>query len=201
MLDASALLWRLTLDDVDSGDKYTKLADAWQRQLFDESWYVFNDFHAVIALCGAGRINEARAVIDRLERYVGPGAVEPGTNRAMTAEVGLPASRSVVAFVEGRYDDVVGELFPIRSRFQNFGGSHAQRDLLQRTLTEAAIRSGQRDLARALLGERLSLRDTSVYGLLARARLLWTSGDERGATRARETAADLRARFAAASTN
>ena len=66
----------------------------------------------------------------------------------MTAEVGLPTSRAVIAFTEGRHDDVVDELWPIRAHFQQFGGSHAQRDLLQRTLTDSAIRSGQLDLAR-----------------------------------------------------
>jgi tetratricopeptide (TPR) repeat protein len=198
MLDASALLWRVTLDEHDTGDRYPKLARAWEGQLFDEPWYVFNDLHAVVALCGAGRIDDARAIVDHLEGYVASGDVEPGTNRAMTADVGLPASRAIVAFAEDRYDDVVDELFPIRTRFHHFGGSHAQRDLLQRTLTEAAIRSGQLDLARALVDERLSLRDTSVYGLLARARVRARSGDELGASRARERAVALRTQFAAA---
>jgi tetratricopeptide (TPR) repeat protein len=198
MLDASALLWRITLDEVETGDRYASLAHAWEGQLFDEPWYVFNDLHAVVALCGAGRTDDARAVVDHLQRYVASADVEAGTNRAMTAEVGLPASRAIVAFAEGRYDEVVDELLPIRPRFHHFGGSHAQRDLLQRTITEASIRSGQLDLARALVDERLSLRDTSVYGLLARARVRARSGDELGATRAREDADALRTQFAAA---
>ncbi|MGH8982858.1 MAG: tetratricopeptide repeat protein, partial [Acidimicrobiia bacterium] len=156
MLDASALLWRLTLDGVDTGDRYAKLATAWEAQVAGEPWYVFNDFHAVIALCGAGRTADARAVIERLERYVADAPVQAGSNRAMTAEVGLPSSRAVLAYTEGRHDDVVGEMLPIRTVFQHFGGSHAQRDVLQRTLTESAIRSGRLDLARALLDERLS---------------------------------------------
>jgi hypothetical protein len=116
----------------------------------------------------------------------------------MTAEIGVPASRAIVAFTEGRYDDVVDELLPIRTRFQHFGGSHAQRDLLQRTITEAAIRAGRLDLARALIDERLSVRETSVYGLLARARMLTLARDDLGAARARQDADANRARFAAA---
>jgi hypothetical protein len=202
MLDASALLWRITLDGVDTGDRYVALAHAWEGQLFDEPWYAFNDFHGVVALCGAGRIDDARRVIEHLEQYVAAGPIEPGTNRFMTAEVGLPASRAIVAYSEGRPDDVVNKLLPIRDRFHHFGGSHAQRDLLQRTLTEAAIQSNRLDLARALLDERLSLRDTSVYGLLTRARVLARRGDEAGATRARERADANRSRFAhAASTS
>jgi hypothetical protein len=198
MLDGSALLWRLTLDDVDTGDRYAKLARAWESQIADEPWYVFNDFHAVVALCGAGRIDDARAVIERLARDVDAAPVEPGTNRAMTAEVGLPASRAVLAYVEGRHDDVVGDLLPIRRVVNRFGGSHAQRDLVQRTLTESAIRSGRLDLARALLDERISLRDTSVYGLLGRARVLSARGDTDAAHAAEEAARANRARFGAA---
>jgi tetratricopeptide (TPR) repeat protein len=198
MLDASALLWRVTLDGVETNDRYAKLARAWEGQVFDEPWYVFNDLHAVVAFCGAGRIDDARSVIGRLERYVGDDTFEPGTTGAMISEVGLPASRAVVAFTEARYDDVVDELLPRRASFHHFGGSHAQRDLLQRTITEAAIRSGRLDLARALLDERLSVRDTSVYGLVGRARLLAQRGDEPGASRARARAAANRTRFAAA---
>jgi tetratricopeptide (TPR) repeat protein len=198
MLDASALLWRLTIDGVETGDRYGKLATAWEQQIAGDPWYVFNDFHAVVALCGAGRTDDARAVIDRLERYVEAAAVQAGSNRAMTAEVGLPASRAVLAYTEGRHDDVVDELLPVRTVFQHFGGSHAQRDLLQRTLTDSAIRSGRLDLARALVDERLSQRDTSVYGLLAKARVLSQQGADDEAAAADEAAASNRARFSAA---
>ena len=63
MLDASALLWRLRLDGVDAGDRFAALADAWSTRTDAEPWYVFNDVHAVMALCGAGRIADARAVV------------------------------------------------------------------------------------------------------------------------------------------
>jgi hypothetical protein len=198
MLDASALLWRLTLDGIDSGDRYQQLATAWEGQLFDDPWYAFNDFHGVVAFCGANRLDDARRVVRRLEQSVGSGPPVPGTRQAMAADVGLPASRAVVAFTEGRHDDVVDELLPRRRTFQHFGGSHAQRDLLQRTLTESAIAAGRLDLARALLDERLSLRDSSVYGLLRRARVLTLTGDEPGAAELEGRASTYRSRFSAA---
>jgi len=123
--------------------------------------------------------------------------VQPGTNRAMSAAVGVPVSRAVVAYTDGRHDDVVAELLPIRRIFGQFGGSHAQRDLLQRTLTESAIRSGQLDLARSLVDERLSQRDTSVYGWFRRARVLAQQGDAAKADVAREAATANRTRFCA----
>ena len=160
LLDASALLWRFTLDEIDTGDRYAKLAAAWEQQIPEQSWYVFNDFHAVVALCGAGRVDDARAVVKRLERYVAEAPMQPGTNREMAAEVGVAVSRAVVAYTDGRHDDVVAGLLPVRRKTQAFGGSHAQRDLIQRILTESAIRAGRLDLARALVDERLSQRDT-----------------------------------------
>jgi hypothetical protein len=116
----------------------------------------------------------------------------------MAAEVGLPAARAVIAFTEGRHGDVVKELWPIRAGFQRFGGSHAQRDLLQRTLTDSAIRSGHLDLARALLAERLSQRDTSVCGLRRQASVLTQTGAVDAATAAEQRAGQHQARFAAA---
>ena len=82
----------------------------------------------------------------------------------MTAEIGLPACRAVLAFVEDRHDDVIAELMPIRRILNRFGGSHAQRDALHRTLLESALRSGRYELARALTSERLG--DTRVERVL-----------------------------------
>ena len=152
----------------------------------------------MIALCGAGRLDEARVVVDDLTRYVVSTPAHPQSNAMMAAEVGLPASRAVIAFTEGRHGDVVDELWPIRAGFQRFGGSHAQRDLLQRTLTDSAIRSGHLDLARALLAERLSQRDTSVYGLRRHASVLTQIGAVDAARAAEQRARQHQARFAAA---
>ena len=196
MLDASALLWRLALDGTDTGGRFPVLAAAWGGWVDRRSWYVFNDVHAVMAFVGAGRLDEARAVVARLSDDVVDGSAT-ASNAMMTATVGLPASRAVVAFGEERYADAVAELAPIRAVFQRFGGSHAQRDALQRTLLEAAIRCRQLDLAQALVSERISLRDTSVYGWRQRARILEAAGRP-GGDEARAEADRYEARFAGA---
>ena len=185
MLDASALLWRLLLDSADTGDRFAALAQAWAPKVAGESWYAFNDLHAVMAFAGADRGDDIRSLIGDRERWLdGVG----GSNARMMAEIGLPASRAVLGFVEGRYDDVIDELMPIRRSLNHFGGSHAQRDALQRTLLEAAIRSGKFELARALSSERLGVRESSVYGWRQRARALRGLGDDAAAA-----SADLRA--------
>ena len=161
LVDASAMLWRLHLDRVEAGARFAKLADSWAAALDDRPWYAFNDVHATMAYVGAGRLDEADRLVDRLGAYLNG---EPaGSNVAMTAEVGLPAAQALVAFGQGRWSDVVTTLVPIRRRLQLFGGSHAQRDVLQRTLLEAALRDGRRDLARALIAERLAVRPNSAY--------------------------------------
>lgn len=197
MVDASALLWRLRLDGMDVGDRWQTLADAWLSRVDDPSWYVFNETHAVMALAGADRIDEAQQVVKQLEQTVADRSTA-GSNLMMTTDVGLPASRALVAYARGDHSTVVRELAPIRGHLNRFGGSHAQRDVLQRTLLEAAIRSGGLDLASALTSERLSLRDTSVYTLLCDARIRRARGDEPGAVGAEAAAATHRERFAAA---
>jgi tetratricopeptide (TPR) repeat protein len=196
MLDASSLLWRLFLDGTDTGVRFDALADSWATRTTDTSWYVFNDVHAVMALVGADRIAEAEDHIDRLRQWLNTSPT--GTNVAMTTEIGLPVSAAAVAFGKGRYADVVDQLAPIRGVFQHFGGSHAQRDVLVRTLLEAAIRAGQFDLARALVAERLSLRDTSVYGWTQQARIDQARDHTDRALDALETAHAARDRFAGA---
>jgi hypothetical protein len=119
------------------------------------------------------------------------------TGRAMTASVGLPVCRSLAQFGAGQYAHAVAELLPIRTRIHEFGGSHAQRDAVERTLLEAAIRAGQTDLAGALVSERLSVRECSTYAWSKRALLLAVTGDpvgaESAAARERELATQIRA--------
>lgn len=198
MIDASAMLWRLLVDGEDTGGRFAALADAWAPTTEAESWYAFNDVHAVMALAGAGRTAEARAVIERLERLEAGPAAPGASNQAMTSAVGLPASRAVLAYAEGRHHDVLADLVPIRTHLARFGGSHAQRDALVRTAIESAIAAGEAHLARALVRERLSLRESSVYYRLREARVAALAGDVAAARSAKYEAAVRRRRFAAA---
>jgi tetratricopeptide (TPR) repeat protein len=196
MLDASALLWRLLLDDADTGNRFMALANAWSAKADADPWYAFNDLHAAMAFAGADRHEDLRNLVRSRETWLETAA---GSNARMTAEIGLPACRAVLAFVEGRFDDVLADLMPIRRVLQHFGGSHAQRDALQRTMLESALRSGRYEQARALASERLGVRETSVYGWTQRARALRGLGETAAAEDAERRATDYRRRFAAES--
>jgi hypothetical protein len=65
-------------------------------------------------------------------------------------------------------------------------------------MTDAALRAGRHDEARALLAERLTLRDTSVYGLTRLAMLFRATGSTAEAEAAAGRAAAQQARFAQA---
>ena len=93
MLDAAALLWRLHLDGADTGGRWAPLADAWAAKA-GEPWYSFNDAHAAMSFVGAGRLGDARALVDRLDAYAASGQAAAVTNVGMTIDVGLPVCRA-----------------------------------------------------------------------------------------------------------
>ena len=149
MIDASAMLWRLRLRGVDVGNRWEAVADQWT-PVASAGNYAFNDVHAMMAFVGAGRSQSAEAVLEA-QRAAMAGT---GDNADFTREVGYPAARAIQAFGDGNYGETVALLRPIRSYSHRYGGSHAQRDLIDLTLVEAAARAGQEKLAAALRAER-----------------------------------------------
>lgn len=156
LVDAAALLWRLHLQGVDVGQRWQGVADRWE-PLARAGNYAFNDVHAMLAFVGAGRPEAVRALLETQQQALRGSA----DNARFSAEVGQPVSQAIQAFGEGNYAKVLRLLRPVRNIAQRFGGSHAQRDLLDLTMIEAAFRAGQKALATALCNERLALRPQS----------------------------------------
>jgi len=149
MVDASALLWRLYLRSVDVGDRFRTLADNWM-PIATARRDAFNDIHAVMAFVGANRSKAADTVLEAQRLTMD----EADDNAAFTREVGHPVALAIKAFGDGNYAETIRLLRPIRSYAHRFGGSHAQRDVINLTLIEAAARSGRDRLAQALRYER-----------------------------------------------
>jgi hypothetical protein len=183
MIDASALLWRLTLRSVDVTQRWRDLASCWE-PFADHAYYAFNDAHAVMAFVGAQRFDLAQQTLAAMERK----AAGSDTNAMMTREVGLPLARAIVAFAARRYDETLHLLAGIRTHAHRFGGSHAQRDLIHLTMTEAALRSGQGKAARALVAERTQLKPSSPSNWQLAARACEANNDAPGAAKARDNA-------------
>jgi tetratricopeptide (TPR) repeat protein len=156
LVDASALLWRLYLRGVAVGDRFSAIADRWAA-VGGAGQYAFNDLHAMIAFVGAGRPHQQQAVIDAQQATLRTEL----DNAAFTREVGHAATLAIQAFGDGNYGRATTLIRPVRNVAHRFGGSHAQRDLLDLTLIEAAARSGDQPLAAALAAERLALRPRS----------------------------------------
>jgi tetratricopeptide (TPR) repeat protein len=156
MVDASALLWRLHLRGINVGNRWAAVADNWAPQAAN-SIYAFNDAHAMMAFVGAGRGEAAGELIAHQRRTMRDG----GDNAIFTREVGHAVTTAIAAFGAGSYSEVVRLLRQVRNVAHRFGGSHAQRDLIDLTLIEAAFRAGQRSLATALAGERIQAKPSS----------------------------------------
>lgn len=166
LVDASALLWRLHLRGVEVGDRWQALADRWA-PMAGAGLYAFNDLHAMLAFVGAGREDLQQQVVAAQRRVLAE-AGPADDNRAFTADVGQPAVQAIAAFARGDDDEAIDQLRRIRPIAHRFGGSHAQRDLLDLTLLAAAERSGRQSLVTALVNERLALRPRDARALAAR---------------------------------
>ncbi len=161
MIDASAILWRLMLRGIDVGNRWEALADTWA-PVATAGNYAFNDMHAMMAFVGSDRTKAQDAVLQAQTA-----ALESGTdNAAFTSEVGRAATLAIKAFGEENYAEVIRLLRPIRSYTHRFGGSHAQRDLIDLTLLEAALRGGGTQLAAALTAERIAAKPASTSARL-----------------------------------
>jgi tetratricopeptide (TPR) repeat protein len=156
LLDGSSLLWRLSLLGHDVGERWVGLADKWQTRI-DDAYYAFNDVNAMVAFVGAGNGEAQKRQIESAKRA----AAGSGTVAMMSREIGVPACEGFAAFGRGDYAQTIELLLPLRAKANRFGGSHAQRDMFSWTLTEAAIRLGDRALADAFVAERLSWKPQS----------------------------------------
>ncbi|MEP7303006.1 MAG: tetratricopeptide repeat protein [Caldimonas sp.] len=150
-VDAASLLWRLSLHGAEVGDRWQRLLAGWPLDEGAAGHSAFNDVHALIALIGAGALARARAWRDL---SLAAAARQGAWNRAVSADIAAPLMDGLLAFGERRYADAAESIGPLRRRAARFGGSHAQRDLIDQTLLAAAARSGLRAAGRALLAER-----------------------------------------------
>jgi len=159
--NAVSLLWRLEQANVDVGPRWRELAGRATSHLDDHA-LVFVDLHYLMALAA---VDDTKAVAEFLascERFAATGQ---GTEAEVMADVGLPLAQAVVAHRTGDYSTVVDRLMPVRRRIRRIGASHAQRDLFDQLLIDAAWRGGRLAEADELLGERLAWRPRNRWGI------------------------------------
>ncbi|XP_031563231.1 tetratricopeptide repeat protein 38-like [Actinia tenebrosa] len=160
MLNASSLLYRLQMEGVNVGDRWTTLMNYWQPHIEDQIW-IFQDVHMMMCTLGAKRQDLTLKLLESLRNYVRDGT---GTNCEVTREVGVPLCEAFELADKGHFDQAVELLKPIRYNIVKLGGSNAQRDVFNIFLINTAIMSPRQDhqrFARRLLSERKALKENS----------------------------------------
>ena len=157
LCDATALLWRLDLAGIEVGGRWQELADLMAPHALARV-HVFDDVHLAIALAASGHDFALRELL----RSLGEQTRAPGEQGRAARLVALPVAEAMAAFTHGAYGAAVERLLAVRPRAALMTGSAAQRDVLELTLIEAALRDGQRSLAREFLAARLARKPRSA---------------------------------------
>ena len=163
MLDNTAMLWRLHLIGIDVTERMQRAAQVWAQKLEadDKGFYAFNDFHAALAFAACGddaRLAELQAALAASAH----GAQI--SNQLMSAEVGAPLVQGVREYAKGEYAKAASTLLEVRDGAHRFGGSHAQRDVIELTLLSAAHKAQDWNLTRHLRNERRLSKVDDVLG-------------------------------------
>lgn len=161
-VDAASMLWRLHLLGIDVRERCAALVALWDLADGSAGYYAFNDVHALVAMLAANDGARAEHWVARCAARALAADDAPRSNHTMAREVGAPLMRALMCYARGELVVAAQALYGVRAKAQRFGGSHAQRDLIDQTLLAAASAdSGSRALGRAVLNERRSARPLS----------------------------------------
>ncbi len=139
------------------GRRWNDLLTLWEGHA-DGRCLLFTDIHAAMAELRSGQ----EALAERRLGWMRETAAGNTESAPLYRDVGIPLVQALTAFHRGDYERAVTLLQPVRFELWRIGGSEAQRDIIDWTMTEASLRAGLRDVALSLAHERLSLRPRSA---------------------------------------
>jgi len=169
-LDATSLLWRLQLLNLDVAQRWLPLSAWWREQLERECGHnAFHDFHAALAFAAIGDL-ESLHLMQRLLRERNGSSAAGHSSVQLTLT--LPLVSALLAYTQEAWTDAAAALVPLRDAAYVFGGSHAQRDVITLTLIAAAANGHEQALAEHFLNERLVAKPASPLGWRLKERLL-----------------------------
>ena len=180
LVNCAALLWRLDFLGLDLGDRWEELADHCEKRVEDHA-LVFSDVHFTMVLAAAGREAALEAQLASMASFAGQ---NDHFGSQLIKPLVLPLAKAIKSFAAGDYGDCTNALLALRNDYAPLGGSHAQRDVFDLFLIEAALRDRQTALARALLAERLARKPNSAGSWRKYAEVLEALGDLQGAAQA-----------------
>jgi predicted Zn-dependent protease len=190
---AVSLLARMEIAGIDVGERWQELADHLASRVHD-TVLPFLTLQYVYGLARAGR-REA----EQLLASVRAAAADSRSDREVWQEVAVPAAEGLYAHARGDFDAALRRLSSAMPRMLEAGGSHAQRDLFDLLLLDAAIKSGRSTSAQQLLEERrrsdpdgvpVNAALGSVYAQLGLAHLAQQARARAALTRTRHAGGD-----------
>ncbi len=134
-IGAVSLLARLELAGIDVGARWEDLADHLEARAGD----VVQPFLTLQYLYGLARAGrpQAQSLLECVRRHA---EHAPEFSRVVWQEVALPACEGLYSFAHGEYQLAWRRLGVAMPRMAEVGGSHAQRDLFEKILLDAAKR-------------------------------------------------------------
>src|SRR5580692_858005 len=156
-IGAVSLLARFEIAGIDVGSRWQDLAQHLSARTHD-TVQPFLTLQYLYGLARAGR-PQAEALLESVRRHA---QRAPSFSRLVWQEVALPGCEGLYAYARGDYERAWGRLAPAVPRMREAGGSHAQRDLFDQILLDAAVRSGRLIAAQQMLELR---RNADPYGV------------------------------------
>ncbi len=180
--NAASLLARLESYGVDVGDRWNSLGVVSDEKIGDHVLF-FTEPHYTMALGRTDRYGSIVKQVNSLEKLK---QTKVEDNKRTVETLAIPICSAIRDYYKEDYVSAVNQLLPIRYSYQPIGGSHAQRDVFNIYLIDAAIKSNQLDLATSLLSERVALHPNSFGSWVKYAELLENTGKMSMAKQARD---------------
>jgi hypothetical protein len=143
---AVSLLARMEVTGIDVGQRWEDLGSHLAGRARD-TVLPFLTMQYIYGLARAGRV-EAQELLESVRQRA---ATAPCFEREVWRDVALPACEGLYAHARGDFDRAWRHLGAAMPRMMEAGGSHAQRDLFDLLLLDAAIKSGRLVVAQQML--------------------------------------------------
>ena len=140
LTDCASFLFRAEIAGEPRRDDLWRELAAYAALWFPNSGLPFADMHSALAFAMAGD-GEALARITE-------------TPKGAAADVLAPVAKGFAAYARGDWNGAVTLIRPLLATHERFGGSRAQRDLLEYAVTGAMLRAGEGAAARQLIATR-----------------------------------------------
>jgi hypothetical protein len=151
LTDSASFLARAEMAGEKVDPALWKAISQYASQWFPNSGIAFADMHSALAFAMAGDGDALRVIVE--------GAKGPA------ADIIAPIARGFDAFARQNWSEAIRELRPVLATHERVGGSRAQRDLLEYTVTSALVRNGQASEARTFIATRRSANGSGGFPL------------------------------------